>query len=441
MSEGSRQQQSGKGASGRKTREPTVGAPRPAAAPKERAASTKTPPYGLTAEEADFVDEQVDREVRTGQLDRGSSSEQSAGQSKESDQNVTWEFIGSDDSAQPGVPPPRVAEHPEEVVRNVIEAMGRQDAKKMRQFLALSKEILTGMCKECEVLSSGTNLCRAMELTAFGASPGAPTLPTRKLERRIPDLFPPENQHEIESLYKGVGKDALKRVCTRRGMENSSTKIGLAVCIAMNKDRKRLYARSEVDAYDESRRSRSGSSGSDRGTARAQSRAGCGRGATDGEDAAAGLTPEGTSCRTPFAHFPAIWSGAWVLAGIATTTTISWVYTTTCWAVSVTTRGTEVIDEVAVAMKQSINRTVSVTASWLEVIEEVAEAIKRLVYRAGWVGERTFDMYGKFLDKVITQAGDVVCYLITIVAAVIGTSIICDYCRRRGPDDGPCVLP
>ena len=67
--------------------------------------------------------------------------------------------------------------------------------------------------------------------------------------------------------------------------------------------------------------------------------------------------------------------------------------------------------------------------------------MKRLVYRAGWIGERTFDMYGKFLDKVITQAGDVACYLITIVAAVIGTSIICDYCRRRGPDDGLGVLP
>ena len=122
-------------------------------------------------------------------------------------------------------------------------------------------------CKACEVQSSGTNLSRALELTACGASPGASTLPTRKLARRIPDLFQQETQREIESLYKGVGQDTLKKVCTERGMQNSSTKIGLAVCIALNKDRKHLYACSEVDAYDQSRRGRNSRGGSGRGTA------------------------------------------------------------------------------------------------------------------------------------------------------------------------------
>ena len=58
-------------------------------------------------------------------------------------------------AARPGTPPPRVAEHPEEIVQNVIQAMEREDAERMRQFLALSKEILIGMCKECEVQSYG----------------------------------------------------------------------------------------------------------------------------------------------------------------------------------------------------------------------------------------------------------------------------------------------
>ena len=248
MSESSTQRPSSGRTSGRKTREPTVGAPCPTAAPKELAASTKIPPHGLTAEEADFVDEMVDKEVRTGQLERGSSSEQSAGPPVHSDQNVTWEIIGSDDSERPRAPPIHVAEHPEEVVRNVIGAMGRQDAEKVRQFLALSKEILMAMCRERGAPSSGANLCRAMELTAAGASPGDPTSTmTETLKRQVSDLFPPAERHEIEDLCKEVGKPALKTVCEERGMHNSCTKTGLAVCIVLNKSRQPLYSCSVVD--------------------------------------------------------------------------------------------------------------------------------------------------------------------------------------------------
>ena len=104
-----------------------------------------------------------------------------------------------------------------------------------------------------------------------------------------------------------------------------------------------------------------------------------------------------------------------LLAGVAATTTLSWIYATTTWAVTV-------------------------TASGAEVIEEVAEAMKQLVSRAGWVGEQTLDTYGKFLDKVITQTGDVVCWLIIVLAAVVGKTIVCDYYRRRGPDGGLSLI-
>ena len=71
----------------------------------------------------------------------------------------------------------------EEVQKRVIEAMGTLDAATMRKFLDYSERQLYEMCKECEVLVSGTKLCHALELTACGASPGAPTPPTGKIER------------------------------------------------------------------------------------------------------------------------------------------------------------------------------------------------------------------------------------------------------------------
>ena len=104
------------------------------------------------------------------------SSQGSAGLSTDGGPNVTWGLIGRDESERPGGSPPYVADHPEEVVRNVVGAMECRDAEKMRQFLALSKSILMAMCRECGVASSGTNLYRAMELTAIGASPGDPLL-------------------------------------------------------------------------------------------------------------------------------------------------------------------------------------------------------------------------------------------------------------------------
>ena len=112
---------------------------------------------------------------------------------------------------------------------------------------------------------SGTNLCRALELTACGARPGTPTLPTGKLERGIPELFQRDIQLEIEDLVRGVKVDVLKKVCTERRMQNSSTKIGLAVCIALNKDRRYLYECSDVDVHDRGYGSRSSSVGSGRG--------------------------------------------------------------------------------------------------------------------------------------------------------------------------------
>ena len=103
--------------SGEEAPGPTVGAPRPTTAPAEGAVSTGKP----------------------------------VGQSNDEGRNVAWEFVGDDDAERPGTPPPHVAEHPEEVVENVVQGMECEDAEKMRQFLALTKEILMNKCKACEV--------------------------------------------------------------------------------------------------------------------------------------------------------------------------------------------------------------------------------------------------------------------------------------------------
>ena len=179
-----------------------------------------------------------------------------------------------------------------------------------------------------------------------------------------------------------------------------------------------------MDAYDRSKKGCGSRDGLGRGAARALSRASAGRGSTTGEDASAGLTPEGTSCRTPFAHFPALYHGAWALAGVAAAGLASWIYATVCWTASAATRGTEVIDKMVEAAKQSISRTITVTSVWADVVEDLAEVVKRLILRGGWIGERVFDILAKVIDRVFTQAGDVACYLIVVVAAVIGTSII-----------------
>ena len=126
---------------------------------------------------------------------------------------------------------------------------------------------------------------------------------------------------------------------------------------------------------------------------------------------------------------------------MATAGLASWIYATVCWTASAATRGTEVIDEMVEAVKQSISRTVAVTSVWADVLEDLAEVARRLVLRGGWIGERVFDILARIIDKVFTQAGDVACYLVVIVAAVIGTSIICEYYRRRGPAEAPGALP
>ena len=93
------------------------------------------------------------------------------------------------------------------------------------------------------------------------------------------------------------------------------------------------------------------------------------------------------------------------------------------------------------AAKQSISRTITVTSVWADVVEELAKVVKRLISHGGWIGERVFDILARVIDKVFTQAGEVACYLIIIVAAVIGTSIICEYCRRRSLSEVPSARP
>ena len=49
--------------------------------------------------------------------------------------------------------------------------------------------------------------------------------------------------------------------------------------------------------------------------------------------------------------------------------------------------------------------------------------------------------YGKFLEKMIAQTGEAGCWLIIILAAVIGKTIVYHYCWRPGPGTPPYVLP
>ena len=72
------------------------------------------------------------------------------------------------------------------MVDNIVLGMQRRDAEKMREFLRLSQGQLDEKCRTCGVQVSGTNLRRALELTACGASPGILTLPAGKLERESP---------------------------------------------------------------------------------------------------------------------------------------------------------------------------------------------------------------------------------------------------------------
>ena len=88
-----------------------------------------------------------------------------------------------------------------------------------------------------------------------------------------------------------------------------------------------------------------------------------------------------------------------MVAGVAATTALSWIYATTTWAETVTTSGAE-------------------------VIEEAAEVAKQLVTRASWVGERTMSAYGNFLERMIEQTGDAACLLIAIVTAVIAETLV-----------------
>ena len=120
--------------------ESEVGARRPAAAPAEKA----TP------------------RIRR---DRGPSSGAGA----------TWELVGRDNEQRPSKPPAHVAEDPARMLANILQGMQKSDADVMCEFMLLNQKQQEAKCKECGVLVSGTKLCRALELTASGASPGAET--------------------------------------------------------------------------------------------------------------------------------------------------------------------------------------------------------------------------------------------------------------------------
>ena len=181
--------------------EQSVGALRPAVAPRERAASTKNPAYGSTGERASSVDERVQEEVRRDRLDRLALSEQSAGPAVDGGRDAPWEFVGDDTPGQSSASAAHIADHPEEVVRNVVGAMELPDAVRMWRFIAMSKKDLTAACQDQRVATSGTNLCRAMELTAVGAVPeGAPPDEKVRAARRIPELFQSDVRLEVDDL-------------------------------------------------------------------------------------------------------------------------------------------------------------------------------------------------------------------------------------------------
>ena len=117
--------------------EQSVGALRPAVAPRERAASIKNPARGSAGERSSSVDERVQEEVRRDRLDRSALSEQSAGPPADGGRDVPWEFVGHEAPEQSSAPAAHIADHPEEVVRNVVGAMELPDAVRMWRFIAM----------------------------------------------------------------------------------------------------------------------------------------------------------------------------------------------------------------------------------------------------------------------------------------------------------------
>merc|ERR1712113_966863 len=100
----------------------------------------------------------------------------------------------------------------------------------MDRLMLYSEKQLVEMCGKCRVPTSGAKLCRALELTAVGASPGGELLPNGRRDRDVPALFDEDLEWEIRDLCSTkVTMKTLKEVCTKRKMYNSCTKVGLAV--------------------------------------------------------------------------------------------------------------------------------------------------------------------------------------------------------------------
>ena len=215
---------------------------------------------------------------------------------------------------EPSAKPAHQPEDVESIQDRIEEHLSSADAGAFRRWLMHSKPELREHCKECDIESSGTKMCMALQLTAWGSSYHG----SRRIKlRTVPELFwnelrYPGLRQEIEELER-LQKSTLKEACRERKLQVSCNRIGCAVQLALYPERRHEFPHAEVDACSREGRAHSRPTGS--------------RNATEGEDADAGLTEANSAFQSPFAHVTTVWSAAWVAGCVAATTGASWMYT------------------------------------------------------------------------------------------------------------------
>ena len=130
-------------------------------------------------------------------------------------------------------PSAKPAHQPEDVASiqdRIEERLSRADAGAFRRWLMHRKPVLQEHCRECDIESTGTKTCIALQLTAWGSSYHG----SRRIKlRTVPELFTNEVRNpglgqEIEDLG-GLQKSMLKEACRGRKLQVTCNRIGLAV--------------------------------------------------------------------------------------------------------------------------------------------------------------------------------------------------------------------
>ena len=251
------------------------------------------------------------------------------------DEDSTWECVGGSDGNVCGEPRDYEMTRPAEVSARAMRALSAADAQIVENYRGWNQKQLKNECRKYGLEVSGANLLRALALT------GARAYPEATGRRTAPQLFPEDIREEIEALVEHNHRYALQQVSMWRGLPNSRTKVGLAVYLATNKQRLCWHPDHAVDRHARS--------------ARAPCRGDTDRSGTAGKAATSGLNDHAPSFGSPFAHVSsAAWSGALIMASMATTPALGWMYATTTWLHTVVEGGVEAIGEVTAATRQFV---------------------------------------------------------------------------------------